>query len=651
MVTIGSPFGSSTFSRVSSMLAQNVVLANMSGNQRSMLRLQEQLSSGFLINRPSDDPIGAGRVLSYLADISKNGVFQKNIQTASGRLTMSDSAMSSASDVLIQAQQIFLDQRGGVADATSREQAANAVDLLLQDAVRQANARFEGRSLFGGSRTDIDPFRIQGGGVVFNGNLDQLQADVSDGIRMVTNVTGDAWGGQSDEIRGLDLTTMLPINLDPRASLATRLADLNAGRGVALGSITVNGATSATVDLRVAKSVGDVVDLINDAGTGVTATLNTATNTIDFTSGTAFSVQEVANGSTATDLGILVSGGPGTVAGAALDPALTKDTLLGDLFNGAGIAANGLTITNQVSGQTFTSTLGATVFGAANTVEDVLNAVNTSGTYATARINASGTGIDIVSKLSGGRLTIAENGGATAAQLGLLSTLGRARIADLNNGLGVGTEPGPDLKITRKDGTTLLFDVDGAETVADLVRTIDNDPSLTATIVGNQIQITDTNPAAGTLTIENVSPSFAADGLGIRGTVTGAGPSTITGTALTFAGVQSDGIFTALIRLRDALQSNDVGAMDAASKMMNSANEKILDARGEAGARTASLEMTRNRLELDNTELQKLRSNTQDIDLAEAATKFQIQQSVLQASLAAAARIMQTTLLDFLGAP
>ena len=41
-------------------------------------------------------------------------------------------------------------------------------------------------------------------------------------------------------------------------------------------------------------------------------------------------------------------------------------------------------------------------------------------------------------------------------------------------------------------------------------------------------------------------------------------------------------------------------------------------------------------------------SGARDVDMADAATRFQIQQTVLQSSLAVAARIMQTNLLNFL---
>jgi flagellar hook-associated protein 3 len=651
MVNVDFPFAGSFFSRVSTGQNSSIVLANMSKTQQDLLNLQEQLSTGQSINVPSDNPVGADRIMNYLTQISKTSQYETNIQAATGRLNLADSSLQSATDVITQAQQIYQEQRGGSSDAQSRLQAADSITQLLQQAVGLANTQFEGTSLFGGSKTNVAPFQIQGGGVVFNGNYDELNTAIADGTQMVTNVTAQAFGGLSDEIRGLDPVTQLPIDFRPRASLSTQLSDLNSGRGVALGSIQVNGATSATINLGDAKSISDVIALINNAGTGVTASLNTGTNTIDLTSGTAFSIQEVANGTTAGDLGIAVSGGPGTVAGAPLKPALTLDTQLGDLFGGAGVDPSGLIIANATSGGTLTATLGPSDFAPTNTIGQLLNAINGSGTEVVAQLNSAGTGIDVVSKLSGGRLTISENGGTTAATLGLLSTLGRANLTDLNNGLGLGTVPGPDIQITKKDGTTVLLDLDNAQTVNDLVNTINQQPGLTAALVGNQLQITDTTPGTGTFSIQNYGGSTAADTLGISGSVTGAGPQTITSAPLASAGVQTNGIFTALIRLRDALSSNNTGAMDVASGLLNQANEKILDSRGDIGARTQTLTMTTNRLDLQKTELQKLRSDTQDVDLAAVATQFSIEQNVLQASIQSAAQILQTTVLSFMATP
>jgi flagellar hook-associated protein 3 FlgL len=654
MVGFGTPFVSSTFSRVSTALSRDVILGNLRRSQEELFRIQEQLSTGLKILRPSDDPIGANRVQDFTLGITRNGQFLRNLETADGRLTMSDSSLSEANELANRAREILLSQAQSTATAQTRRLAAQEVTQLLQEAVNLANLRFEDRYLFGGSRTESAPFSFLGGDVVFRGDLTEFRAEMADGLRLRTNVSAAAFGALSDEIRGLNLATLQPVDLNPGVTLTTRLSDLNGGRGVTPGSLQLSGTGSATIDLRIARTVGDVVDLVNAQSgvTGITASINAAQNGLLLTrvpAGTII-VQEVSNGRTALDLGILTApaGVPSPLTGLDLNPRLTKDTLVMDLLGGLGLSAGGIVVSNSSSTQALSATFGSSVFAAGARIEEVLNALNGSNVQIQAQINDQASGIDVFSRLSGGRLRISENGGTTATQLGLLSTLGRARIADLNSGNGLGTVDGPDVRITRKDGTQLLFDLDTASSVQSFVDAVNADPNLTALIAGSTIVITDTTAPAGTLAIENTPGSFAATNLGIAGSVTGAGAVTITGTAVSFAGVQNEGLFTALVRMRDALQANDAVALNAAGRLLDRGQDRVLDARTETGARVAGLGLTRNRLQQEKLELEKLRSSTRDADMTEVATRFQLQQTVLQASLATAARILETNIFNFL---
>jgi flagellin-like hook-associated protein FlgL len=647
MVTFGSPISSSAFTRVSSVLSRNILLANLRRNQEGLLRLQEQLSSGLRLLRASDDPLGARRVLDLKARTARNEQFMANIDTASARLALADASLDSANEIVNRARDIFLSQVESIATPDSRRLAADEVSRLLDQAIHLANTSHEDRFLFGGSRTGTEPFAVLDGAVVFRGDLDDLETDVADGFRLPTNLSAGAFGAFSDEIRGLDALTLRPIDLDPRVTAATRLGDLHRGTGVTSGSIVVTGTGTATIDLRAAQTLGDVIDLINaqSGTTGVTASISAAQNGLQLASAAPITVQEVANGRTAADLGILVTAAASPFSGGDLDPILTKDALVGDLYGGAGISSSGIVIANG----TAAVTLGAVVFAPGATIEEVLNAFNGSAAQVEARINEDGTGLDIVSRLSGARLAISENGGSTAADLGLLSTLGRARPADLNGGFGLATVDGPDLRITKKDGTVLLFDLDNVATIRQFVAAVDADPDLTASINAlNQIVITDGTAPAGTLLVENVGASLSASQLGIAGSAAGAGPVTITGTTVSFAGVQVESLFTALVRLRDALAADDTEGIRAAGRLLGTAQEKVLDARSDAGVKLAGLELTKNRLDLEQVELERLRSATEDADLAELATRLQIQQIVLEASLATAARILETSLLNYL---
>jgi len=106
--------------------------------------------------------------------------------------------------------------------------------------------------------------------------------------------------------------------------------------------------------------------------------------------------------------------------------------------DGAGTAfdkTSGLQVVNR--GETFTID-----FSLAETVEDVLNALNGAGAGLLAEINESQNGIDVRSRNSGCDFMIGENGGITATQLGIRTLTEQTRLEDLNYGRGVHDWPG-----------------------------------------------------------------------------------------------------------------------------------------------------------------------------------------------------------------
>jgi flagellar hook-associated protein 3 FlgL len=649
MVNFGPPLAGGGPIRVSSLLTRNIVLSNLGRAQRQLLQIQEQLSSGYRINRGSDDPVGASRVQDYTLGIRRDEQFLRNIEIAAGRLAVADGSLEGALSIVEEARGILLEQIGGLANSQTRQAAAGELTLLLQDALAQANRRFEGRSLFAGSRTKQDAFVLQDGGVVFLGDLQDLDTEISDGVRAASNLKGSVFGAFSDELIGRDTATLLPIDLDPGISLDTSLADLHGGLGILAGEIQLDlGAGPVTVSLATARTIGDVIDRINASGVGITAAIDGTTgNSLVLTGAGVVTVTDLPGGRTASDLGIAGSAA-GSLSGSDLDPRITADTELGDLFAGSGLSStSGFVIDNSTAGTTLTATIGSAVFTAANaTVRDLANLVSQAGVHAELSVSADGRRLELRSRISGGRLRVSENGGSTADELGFLSSLERSRLVDLNGGFGAETVDGDDLRITKTDGTQILIDLDELRTVRDLLDRIEQDPDLTATVNGlDQIVISDASGGPNPLMIDNVGSSQSATALGIQGSAAG---GTIIGTTLTWAGEQVEGLFGALLRLREGLLADSTAGIGAAGRLLDLSEGDLAEGRAEIGVRTLQLDFTRDRLDRESTELEILRSSTRDVDLAEAATRFQIQQTVLEAALASAARILDTNLLNYL---
>ena len=121
-------------------------------------RAQEQLTSGLRVNRPSDDPTGAMRIREIRSDLRRVGQFERNISRAQSSLMHADSVVGEVSTAMMRVKELTLQ---GATSALTDEDARTITEeiRLLLDHVRTlANARTGGRYLFGGYRSDAEPF-------------------------------------------------------------------------------------------------------------------------------------------------------------------------------------------------------------------------------------------------------------------------------------------------------------------------------------------------------------------------------------------------------------------------------------------------------------------------------------------------------------
>jgi flagellar hook-associated protein 3 FlgL len=85
-----------------------------------------------------------------------------------------------------------------------------------------------------------------------------------------------------------------------------------------------------------------------------------------------------------------------------------------------------------------------------------------------------------------------------------------------------------------------------------------------------------------------------------------------------------------------------------ATASIDRATDRVLDARAEIGARYGRLEMHDLRLDDESCNLERLLSETLDVDYAEAIMNLQSAQIVLEAALRASAQILPLSLANFL---
>ena len=100
--------------------------------------------------------------------------------------------------------------------------------------------------------------------------------------------------------------------------------------------------------------------------------------------------------------------------------------------------------------------------------------------------------------------------------------------------------------------------------------------------------------------------------------------------------------------LKSALDSGDHQAVSNLIVDVDKQLENVLAVRAEVGAKSNRVDLIKNRLQDDNYNFTVLLSKNEDADLAQVITNLKMDENVYRASLAAGARIMQPSLIDFL---
>src|SRR3954468_3814405 len=390
--------------RVSNALQMNLSQRTITQTQRSLLDVQNQLSTGRRLTTPSDDPGDSAISMQIRKLLEQRAGFEDNLKQASSHLSEVDTTLGDMSDLLRQAQTLASANVGSDVSADQRAAAAAIASSLYNQMLSLANKQSQGVYLFGGDSGQA-PFVSDSSGVRFVGSTSALQNRFDESAILPFMVDGnDVFGALSSRIQG-------SADLTPAIISGTRLADLRGATdgGVNGGAIVIsNGATTKTVDLSTADTMGNVVYLINAAAVGgITASIAPGGAGLLISASGADNITVTDSGGTcATDLGIVrtIPAGAGVaIIGAPLNPNLTPLTNLADLRGGLGIDLSGLIITN---GQN-TATINLST---ATTVEDLLNLINQSNTGVLARLNENGTSIDIFNPVQGTKMTVAENG-------------------------------------------------------------------------------------------------------------------------------------------------------------------------------------------------------------------------------------------------
>ncbi len=169
--------------RVTNSMMNQIFLSDMHSNLERMLKLQRQMSTGKLHQRPSDDPLAVGRELSLSTTIFENEQYLKNLDDGMMWLSNTNAALNQITDVIQRIRELAIYAGNGTFEETEYAAIAEELYQLQEELMNTANFSVEGRYLFSGLNATQRPFvRDANGKIIYMGNQLHVEYEVERGV-------------------------------------------------------------------------------------------------------------------------------------------------------------------------------------------------------------------------------------------------------------------------------------------------------------------------------------------------------------------------------------------------------------------------------------------------------------------------------------
>jgi flagellar hook-associated protein 3 FlgL len=157
-------------------------------SKERMEGLQHQSATMKKLNQPSDDPIGASKVLEMRTDRMNNDQYQMNSKMAEAFLNNSDHALGDLAEIVLRAKEIAINQSSAASSSEdTRLGVSEEITQLFKQAVSTGNRKVGDRFLFGGFKTQKPPVDPEG---KYLGDDGQMMIEIGNDVFISMNVPG-----------------------------------------------------------------------------------------------------------------------------------------------------------------------------------------------------------------------------------------------------------------------------------------------------------------------------------------------------------------------------------------------------------------------------------------------------------------------------
>ncbi len=179
--------------RIASSTMYETGVSQLNTLQSNLARTQQQIAANRRILTPADDPIASARALEVTQSQSVNSQFAINRQNARAALSEEELALTGATTLIVDVQELAIRAGSGAFSASDRESLAVELSGHLEDLLGIANSTDgTGNYMFGGYKTESAPFVRSATGVSYQGDQGQRELQASTSRKIPVGDTGSA---------------------------------------------------------------------------------------------------------------------------------------------------------------------------------------------------------------------------------------------------------------------------------------------------------------------------------------------------------------------------------------------------------------------------------------------------------------------------
>jgi len=185
--------------RITQQMLHQSSIRHMNQNLSRLDKIYNQVSTGKLLQRPSDDPFAVSKSMNLKSAIAANEQYERNANSAATILDSTDQTINQTVNVLHRVRELSVKGNNETISEHDRTVISKEIEELTEQLRQYANTKVTGKYLFNGQNIDQPPYPNKDSFLTSTFDKGAVTFAVSDGVSIKANITADQLFGSPDD--------------------------------------------------------------------------------------------------------------------------------------------------------------------------------------------------------------------------------------------------------------------------------------------------------------------------------------------------------------------------------------------------------------------------------------------------------------------